>query len=223
MASQIIDPKTPGSALLLDDIYKLRHTVFKERLGWEVESENGRERDQFDTADAIFGALHSEEDGALEGCFRLLPTTGPNMLADVFAELLHGQPAPRDPRVLESSRFAVLPSGWHHNSMRALLIVTAELLIAQLNYCMERGIQVVVSVTDVRFERILRKSGLQCERFGPPLRIGCTLAVAGWLKATQENLDSVEATLYRLTAARALMAETAIAAREVGVIDRPAP
>lgn len=222
MASQIIDFKTPDSAFLLDEIFRLRHAVFKERLGWDVTSENGRERDRFDNEDAVYGALHSDGDGALEGCFRLLPTTGPNMLADVFPELLHGQPAPRDPLILESSRFAVLPSDWRHNSKLALLTATAELLMAQLGYCLEHGIRRVVSVTDVRFERVLRKAGLLCQRFGPPVRIGSTLAVAGWLEATQETVDSVEAMLHRQTAGT-LVAETPMAARGAGGVGRLSP
>ncbi len=222
MASQIIDTSTPDSALLLDEIFRLRHAVFKERLGWEVSSDNGRERDRFDDEHAVYGALHNDGDGALEGCFRLLPTTGPYMLADVFPELLHGQPAPRDPLILESSRFAVLPSDWRHNSKLALLSATAELLVAQLGYCFDHGIRSVVSVTDVRFERVLRKAGLLCQRFGPPVRIGSTLAVAGWLEATQETLDSVEAMLHQLTAST-LVAETPVAARGTAGVDGLSP
>lgn len=179
-----------GSACL-DPIFRLRHQVFKERLGWDVRSVDGRETDEFDTSGAIYGVVH-DETGELEGCFRLLPTTGRYMLKDTFGQLLHGRPAPCSPRVLESSRFAVLPSRWNHNNKLALLEVTSELLILQLTYCLEHGIDQMVSVTDVRFERVLRTAGLICERYGPSIRIGSTLAVAGWLEATEENLRNVE-------------------------------
>ena len=59
---------------------------------------------------AVTGLLsladEGEEDEVL-GCWRLLPTTGPNMLKDTFPQLLHGHPAPHQTDVWELSRFAV--------------------------------------------------------------------------------------------------------------------
>lgn len=197
MSGQIIDPKSCANPAMLDAIFRLRHQVFRERLGWDVRSIGGRERDEFDTDDAIYGAVY-DDNGEIEGCFRFLPTTGPYMLKDVFSDLLHGEPAPCDPNILESTRFAVLPGEWRHNGRLALVEVTARLLITQLSYCLERGIEKVVSVTDARFERILKGAGLLCERYGPPVRWGKMLAVAGWLQATEENLSSVEAAHARI-------------------------
>ncbi|OFX13316.1 MAG: hypothetical protein A2516_02100 [Alphaproteobacteria bacterium RIFOXYD12_FULL_60_8] len=176
---------------MLDSVFKLRHAVFFERLGWDVRSVCGREIDDFDTPEAIYGVA-LDESGTMEGCFRLLPTTGPYMLKDVFAELLHGQPAPRGETVLESSRFSVLPAEWHYNAKQALFTVTGRLLMSQITYCLEHGIDTVVSVTDVRFERVLKAVGLSFERYGPPIRIGKSLAVAGWQHPTEENLKQVE-------------------------------
>ncbi len=39
---------------------------------------------------------------------RLLPTTGPYMLADVFPQLLRGEDPPKAEHIWEISRFAVL-------------------------------------------------------------------------------------------------------------------
>lgn len=194
---------------------RMRHDVFKNRLGWDVHSVQGIEFDQFDIPDAIYGAV-SDDAGEMEGCFRLLPTEGTYMLRDVFPKLLHGAPAPVGPDVWESSRFAVLPSGWRHNAKSALIMITARLLMLQMTYCLERDIRLVVSVTDIRFEKMLRAAGLSCERFGPPLPVGNTVAVAGWMLPSEENLNRIEAVHDRL-AARA-GAETAAVqpARVVG-------
>ncbi len=193
MPVRIVDQNSCADPSILDAIFRLRAEVFAERLGWDVVSHNGREMDDFDIPDAVYGAVFNDEDEEIEGCFRFLPTTGRYMLKNTFPELLHGRPAPHDPRVLESTRFAVLPRGWRHNQKLGLVDITAQLLIAQLEYCLARGIEKVVSVTDVRFERILRAAGLLCQRFGPPIRMGKMLVVAGWLEATVENLRSVEA------------------------------
>lgn len=221
MSGQIIESVAPVDDARLGEMFKLRHGVFKERLGWDVQSRGGREFDEFDTADAKYGVVYDDHHGDIEGCFRLLPTSGPYILGDVWPELLHDRPAPRDQQVLESSRFAVLPNAWHYNSKLALLKVTAELLALQLSYCLDNGIRSVVSVTDVRFERVLRAAGLACERFGPPLSVGNTRAVAGWLEATEENLAGVSATHAKLVE-RQLLARTSVAAGTAGSAESPA-
>lgn len=200
MPVQIIDQTSNHDSSILDAIFRLRAEVFAERLGWDVVSYNGREMDDFDTHDAVYGAVYNDDDDEIEGCFRFLPTTGRYMLKDVFPELLYGSPAPNDPSILESTRFAVLPRGWRYNQKLALIDITAQLLIAQLKYCLAYGFKKVVSVTDVRFERILRGAGLLCQRYGPPIRMGKMLVVAGWLEATEENLHSVEAARDRIAA-----------------------
>lgn len=188
-------------AILIDQIYRLRSRVFQDALRWDVQSLHGREIDRFDTSAAVYGAVH-DPDRQVEGCFRLLPTTGPYMLRDVFPQLLHGTPAPQDPRVWESSRFAVMPSPWRGGTLNGLLEVTGELLIAQISWCLANNVEKVVSVTDVAFERVLRSSGLRCQRFGPPVQIGVTRAVAGWMEPREEQIAAIRDSLERIREAR---------------------
>ena len=92
---------------LLDQMLKLRALVFKERLDWEVEVNDGQERDIFDDQDPLY-LLSVDECNNLLGSLRLLPTTGPNMLRDVFSELTpNGRIA--SPLIWESSRFCTNP------------------------------------------------------------------------------------------------------------------
>lgn len=199
MTTHLIETAMPASGRLVDEIYRLRHRVFKNSLDWDVECLHGREIDQFDTEDAVYGAV-TDEFGEIEGCFRLLPTTGPYMLRDIFPILLHGQPAPSDPRIMECSRFAVLPNSGARRSISELLRVTGELLTIQLEYCIDHGIHTMVCATDLRFERILRGAGLACTRYGPPISIGNTIAVAGYMRPSARNLASVRDRLEALQA-----------------------
>lgn len=96
------------SAPLLDSMFALRHEMFAERLQWQVQSQHGKEKDWFDRLEPTYiVARHPEDTRRATGSWRLLPTTGPYMLKDVFPELLHGQAAPSDPTIWEASRFAV--------------------------------------------------------------------------------------------------------------------
>ena len=77
------------TAKTLDNMFQLRDLVFNQRLGWEVKSRNGRERDDFDDLDPTY-MVSVDRPNKVEGCWRLLPTLGPYMLQKTFPELLIG-------------------------------------------------------------------------------------------------------------------------------------
>lgn len=183
----------------LDGMFRLRHEVFKERLAWEVGSQAGRERDMFDDLDPVY--IVCEHQGEVLGSWRLLPTTRPYMLKDVFPELLHGQPAPEAPDVWEISRFAVSKRVVGNESLGTINIVTNMLLDQLGTFAKRRNISRIVAVSDVRFERILKRAGLLTQRFGPPLQIGVTRAVSGY--ADVAELSVRRAQLRALTQAPA--------------------
>ena len=72
---------------LFDQMYQLRARQFGLRRGWRVEVKDGRERDRFDDLNPLYICVASEE-GKLLASLRLLPTTGPHMLSDVFPEVM---------------------------------------------------------------------------------------------------------------------------------------
>ncbi len=174
----------------LDGMFKLRHEVFKERLNWDVGSRSGRERDQFDDLDPVY--IVCEQGGEVLGSWRLLPTTGPYMLRDVFPALLHGAPAPCAPDVWEISRFAVSKRVMGNDSLGTIRSVTQMLLDQLFTFAARRQLSRIVAVCDVRFERILKRSGLLTNRFGCPLQIGVTRAVAGFADVSELNLRRLQ-------------------------------
>ena len=94
---------------LLHSLYRFRHRVFRQRLGWEVSSVGGMEYDFYDEIDPMHVAA-CLPGGQVIASSRLLPTGGPYMLRDVFPELLRGESAPCASDVWEVSRFAVEPA-----------------------------------------------------------------------------------------------------------------
>ncbi len=71
---------------LIDAMHRLRKQVFHDRLRWEVPISGDWEIDAFDEEDPLY-VLSLDSKGMLQGSLRLLPTTGPNMLRDVFSDL----------------------------------------------------------------------------------------------------------------------------------------
>ena len=163
---------------ILDDMFRLRATVFKERLQWDVEVHNGREIDVFDDADPLYLLARDDAIGRLEGAVRLLPTTGPNMLRDVFPQLLTGDEIVESPLVWESSRFCIDPD-LVQNANGGLNRVTSELLCALVEVGIRVGLQKIVSVYDARMARIFRAADCPAELIGQPTKIGKVMTYAG--------------------------------------------
>ena len=175
----IIDRAGQGqlNAALLDSMFRLRHHVFHDRLGWQVRSEGGREHDWHD----LFGPYYLvARDGSggkdAVGCWRMLPTTGPNMLRDVFPQLLDGAPAPVGARIWEISRFAV--AAGHSGSGCGFSELPAEMLRAMLRFGVAQGFESIVGVTSAAIERMLWRLGFTVERLGRPQRIGKVMSLA---------------------------------------------
>lgn len=167
---------------LINAMFRMRAAVFAERLEWDVTVTNGREIDRFDAEDPLYLLSVEERSGALQGAVRLLPTTGPNMLRDVFLLLVPGG-APESPLIWESSRFAINPAAF--DTVDRVLAnhvvnrITVELLCGIVEVCQRAGIEHVVSVFDARMARIFRTIDCAFEIIGTPTRIGKTMTYAG--------------------------------------------
>jgi acyl homoserine lactone synthase len=156
------------------EMHTLRAKVFRGRLGWEVPVLSGMEIDGYDALEPMY-MLMKEQGGCLRGCWRLLPTEGPYMLKDSFAQLLHGQAAPSDPGIWELSRFALETEG---ASRFGFAQVTMEAIEAVIRFAHEQGMKRYVTVTTTAIERLLRRSGVVTTRLGEPMEIGIETAVA---------------------------------------------
>jgi N-acyl-L-homoserine lactone synthetase len=177
---------------LLAAMFRLRRRVFKDRLDWSVSVSGDLELDVYDALNPAYLLAVSDASEVI-GCVRLLPTTGPTMLADTFPELLGGQPPPHNEKILESSRFCVdtkLASELAENGLnRATFILFA----AMIEGARAVNAESIVTVTDTRMERILRRAGWPLERIAPAQQLGKTMALAGYLQASDQAL----AAMYR--------------------------
>jgi len=173
----------------LYEMHRLRKTAFKDRLGWDVTVSGELEVDQFDALAPSY-VLSIDRRGAVNGCVRLLPTTGPNMLRDIFSSLVTNAPVPCSERVWEASRFVA--GGKAATAEAGLSQTTYDLLIGVLRFGLSNGISTIACVVDVRMERILRRAGWPLARLGPARRIDDTIALAGQLDVSALMLRQLE-------------------------------
>jgi acyl homoserine lactone synthase len=177
---------------LLRQMHKLRARVFDGRLGWDVTVEQGEERDIFDDLDPAH-IISVNDAGEVVGCMRLLQTTGPHMLSDVFAPLLGGEPPLRSSRLWEATRFCVDTERLTERRGRnSISHVTSEVMIGAFEYGLEAGICDAVAVIDPVMHRVMKRSGNgPSDYLGQPTQMGKVVAMAVLMDVTEERIARI--------------------------------
>jgi acyl homoserine lactone synthase len=179
-------------------VAEYRHRIFIEKLGWPLPVQNGMERDQFDRPDTTY-VVAQDHSGAICGCARLLPTTRPYLLGEVFPNLLCGQPVPSAGNIWELSRFAAATPASHGTSAIEAAINTRELLAAAVSSAAALGAERLITVSPLGVERLLQRMGVHAHRAGPPAYADGKPIFACWIEIddqTRRALD-VAALAYR--------------------------
>jgi acyl homoserine lactone synthase len=179
---------------LLDAMFRLRKRVFSDRLGWDVQVTEGREIDLFDGLDPAH-VVSVDDEGNVVGCMRLLQTTGPHMLADVFSSILDGEPPLRSSTVWEATRFCVdtqrLSGGRGRNTIS---YVTSEVMIGAFEFAMAAGVQDAVAVIDPVMNRVMQRSGNAPYGYlGSAKLMGKVVALAALMDCSEERVASIRA------------------------------
>ncbi|ASP89578.1 autoinducer synthesis protein (plasmid) [Sinorhizobium meliloti] len=172
----------------LKQMYRLRATVFGGDLEWDVYITAGEERYQHDDYKPTY-LLAITGCGLVAGRARLLPTTGPTMLEQTFPQLLETGPLAAHSGMDESSRFCVDTSLVSRRDTSH--VATLTLFSGTIEWSMASGYGEIVTATDLRFERILKRAGWPMRRLGEPAAIGNTIAVAGSLPAGRASFEQV--------------------------------
>lgn len=171
------------SGELLSEVSSYRHKVFIEMLGWELQTQQGVELDQFDRPDTVYVVSHAKN-GSINGCARLLPTDRPYLLGEVFPQLLNGQTPPSSPDIWELSRFAAVDFTDQMSFTSGQF--SSEIAIGLLRYSIacaaEHGAKGLIAVTALGVERLMRRAGFRSHRAGPPMIVGGHPIVACWIE-----------------------------------------
>ena len=186
-------------AALLDQMHQLRARVFHERLNWDVTVRDGREHDEFDRCKPTYILVVTGKETVI-GAVRLLPATGPTLLTVLFPELA-GQGLFRPhAAMIESSRFCVdtsVTAAYEPGGQgQALHSATWTLFAAIIEWSMANGYSELITATDLRIERILRRAGWPMVRIGEPKPIGNTRAVVGLLPIDRPSFETVRTADY---------------------------
>jgi acyl homoserine lactone synthase len=164
-------------ANLLDEMFRQRARFFHDRLKWDVQVIDGKERDRYDDEGPVYIIYTDGFRGEVKGSLRLLPTTGPTLAADVFSDTLPDAVHLSAPTIWECSRFcldrSVLAAGIED------IVFTSRVLIAALgDVAMRAGIETIIGNFDAAKLRLYRRIGCEVEilgatsRYGDPVYLG---------------------------------------------------
>lgn len=184
----------------LNQMHRLRAAVFGGRLEWDVTITDQGERDHYDDLlPTYIMAISAGQE--VVGCARLLPASGPTMLEQTFPQLLERGSLGAHAAMVESSRFCV-DTSLQAGRGGSLHQVTLTMFAGIIEWSMANGYSEIVTATDLRFERILKRAGWPMHRLGDPVAIGNTVAVAGNLPADRASFEQVCPPDYRSVVAR---------------------
>lgn len=160
-----------------------RHEVFVKMLGWDLATPMGCEQDQFDRPDTVY-VLSRDDEQSITGCARLLPTTRPYLLSEVFPQLLNGLPPPCSEDVWELSRFAAVDVKGAAAPARSQLSspIAVEILRESIRAAAAFGAKRLITVSPIGIERLLRHANFRAHRAGPPMVIGGHPLFASWIE-----------------------------------------
>ncbi len=150
---------------VMERIWTFRHEQFVERMGWHgIRKPDGREIDQFDHEDAVH--LPIENGRRIVGYSRLLPTTRPHLLTDVYPEILPpGVTGPSAFDVYEWTRCIgteeFIPS---MNATAARLVI-----VGVAEYCLAAGIRAMLIETHPRLAHYLTELGWEVRPLHVPV------------------------------------------------------
>jgi acyl homoserine lactone synthase len=174
----------------MDAMHKLRKQVFHDRLKWEVCVKGDWEIDKFDDEDPLY-VLSLDNKGKLQGSLRLLPTTGPNMLRDVFSRITENFGTVSNPLVWESSRFCIrMPGGSDQRESQNISKATVELIAGMGEVGLLAGLDHIVTVYDAFLRRIIRQTGCKEELIGEAVRFGRVLTYAGLFEVNPIEINA---------------------------------
>lgn len=183
---------------IINEFYKIRKKIFIDRLNWDLPAQGDKEIDQYDHNQCSY--LLSVSNEKVNGGIRLTPSTAPNLTFNTFKNIFSLPPEIKpESNLLEISRLGIIksPNETTSNFVRAK---TLELFQGILKFGLCYGYKKIITVTDVRIERIFKLSGWPLERITEVKQVGNTRALVGYLNINQDYHDKIQAKLDQIHA-----------------------
>lgn len=173
----------------LEQSYRLRHQVFVIEKRWGLNCPDGREVDQFDTDAAVNLLLLEDDDRTVVGGCRLLPTTGPYLIPDVFPHLC-SRSIPRGPAIFEWGRLFIARKRREQGAMSP---ASCHIMAGMVEFCLSEGIETLAVVSEAYWLPRFMGLGFDPKLLGLPHTVEGVATVAYTMTPSEEVLRRVRA------------------------------
>lgn len=165
-----------------------RKAVFVDRAGWKVPVVADCEIDRYDLLeDTMYLLAKDEPSGPLLGSARLLPTTGPHLLRDLYPASYRAA-LPSGPTVLEVSRYCTAPGIGGRSRRLALLW---EIICGLMETALQHGIHQVIFAANRALLPLALECGWEARTVGPTMSHGDDEVKAVVAAITPDGLRNV--------------------------------
>ena len=164
---------------LLDQFFRARHDIYVEEKGWRNADPNGKEIDQFDTDDATY--LIGEVDGEVTTGTRLIPTTAPHLMSEVFPHMADFKGLIRRPDVAEWTRGFIVKKFREqgHGPIKGQFCGTV------MEYCLLEGIAAIGGVQETYWLPLWKRFRWTVRPVGNPRQIDGVTCVAAFFDVSR--------------------------------------
>ena len=197
----VIEPHNAAAyPKLMEQMFRLRARVFHDRLGLDIQVADGKERDKYDDEAPVYLIYADDEAREVKGSLRLLPTSGPTVLADFFSDTLPDAVHLSSPSIWECTRFClddrVLGNANHEEYFAA-----AALIAALGDVAINAGIESILGNFDSTMLRLYRRIGCEVEVLGSTARYGEPIYL-GLFPISEPNLRKVKGVVKKARSLR---------------------
>jgi len=183
-------------AFILDQMFRLRKKVFADILGWNVPVIGPFERDSYDSLCPAYLVWCDETRTRLYGGMRLMPTTGPTLLYDVFRATFPQAANLVAPGIWEGTRMcideeAIADDFPDVDAGRAFSM----LLLALCECALDHGIHTMISNYEPHLKRVYKRAGAEVDELGRADGYGKYPVCCGAFEVSERVLDRMRASL----------------------------
>ncbi|MEW7008468.1 MULTISPECIES: acyl-homoserine-lactone synthase [unclassified Lentilitoribacter] len=177
---------------LMDQMFRLRKRVFADQLGWDVPVIGEYEKDVYDNHQPAYLMWCDNTCMELYAVVRLMPTTGPTLLYDVFRKTFPNVVSFEAPGIWEATRMCMDMDSIKadHPDMVAGR-ASALMLIAMCETGLAHGIHTMISNYEPQMKRIYQRSGAAFSELGRADGYGKRPVCCGQFEISQTVLSSM--------------------------------
>ncbi|MFW2544884.1 acyl-homoserine-lactone synthase [Primorskyibacter sp. 2E107] len=181
-------------ANLRDSFFRLRKRVFFDQLEWDVPVHGEMEYDEYDDVGATYLIWCSDDQRTIYGGLRLLPTSGPTLLHDVFHATHNQNQGLVRPDIWEGTRMCIneaalardFPDMPAADAFNTLFVALCEMAVGL-------GISRLVSNFEACMSRVYRRAGLKFDMHGSAHEYGRRPVYCASFEVSDEILDDLRA------------------------------